>query len=157
MERQRPEHEAAKKLEETEDAREFSVVSQPRDSGQGPVRILIVEDDCLISEGLRDACHEAGYDVVGIAVDAAQAISVAERERPDLVLMDIQLSGGSDGVEAASLLRERFGIRSIFTTAHSDPHTLERGKRADPAGWLVKPYDGTRLLHVMQRALNSAF
>jgi DNA-binding NarL/FixJ family response regulator len=139
MERQRAEHETAKKVEATQDAAEFSVVSQPRDPGRAPVRILIVEDDCLISEGLRHACHEAGYDVVGIAVDAAQAISLA------------------DGVEAASLLRERFGIRSIFTTAHNDPHTLERGKRADPAGWLVKPYDGTRLLHVIQRALNSAF
>jgi DNA-binding NarL/FixJ family response regulator len=118
---------------------------------------LIVEDDYLISEGLRHACDEAGYDVVGIAVEAVQAISVAERERPDLVLMDIRLSGGSDGVEAASLLRERFGIRSIFTTAYNDPHTLERGKRADPAGWLVKPYDDERLLNVIQRALNSAF
>jgi CheY-like chemotaxis protein len=118
---------------------------------------LIVEDDYLISEGLRHACLEAGYNEVGIAVEAAQAISIAERERPDLVLMDIKLSGGSDGVEAASLLRERFGIRSIFTTAYNDPHTLERGKRADPAGWLVKPYDGARVLQVIQRALNSTF
>jgi DNA-binding NarL/FixJ family response regulator len=117
---------------------------------------LIVEDDYLISEGLRQACHEAGYDVVDIAVDAAQAISIAEHERPDLVLMDIKLRGGSDGVEAASLLRERFGIRSTFTTAYNDPATLARGNRADPAGWLFKPYDGARLLHVIQRALNSA-
>jgi two-component system, response regulator PdtaR len=116
---------------------------------------LIVENDCLIAEALRHACDEAGYNVVGIAVDAAQTISIAERERPDLVLMDIKLSGGSDGVEAASLLRKRFGIGSIFTTAYNDPHTLERGKRADPVGWLFKPYDGARLLHVIQRALNS--
>jgi DNA-binding NarL/FixJ family response regulator len=119
---------------------------------------LIVEDDFLISEGLRHACHEVGYDVVGITADAAEAISVAERERPDLVLMDIKLkSGGSDGIETARLLRERFGIKSIFTTAYNDPDTRKRAKRADPAGWLFKPYDRAHLVALVRRALNSAF
>jgi DNA-binding NarL/FixJ family response regulator len=115
---------------------------------------LIVEDDFLISEGLRHVCHEAGYVVVGITADAAEAISVAERERPDLVLMDIKLSGGSDGVETASLLRERFGIKAIFTTAYNDPDTRRRGRRADPAGWLLKPYERERLVQLVRRALN---
>ncbi len=131
-------------------------MSQPHDPARGSVRILIVEDDYLISEGLHEACHEAGYDVVGVAVDATQAISIAERERPDLVLMNIKLSGGSDGVETARLLRERFCIKSIFTTAYNDSDTLERGRCADPAGWLFKPYDGARLLQVIQRSLNPA-
>jgi two-component system, response regulator PdtaR len=128
-------------------------VSEPRDPGRGPVRILIVEDNYLISEGLRDASHEAGYDVVGIATDAAQAISIAERERPDLVLMDIQLSSDSDWVETAILLRERFSIESMFTTAYDDPDTRKRGKRADPAGWLFKPYDRARLVKIVRRTL----
>lgn len=115
--------------------------------------ILIVEDEFLIASECEWILSDAGFEVLGIAADEQEALSLAEQTRPDLVLMDIRLARGGDGVEAATLIRSRCGIRSLFVSAHGDPDTQSRGSAADPVGWLVKPYTPNMLLKAIDEAL----
>ena len=115
--------------------------------------ILIVEDEFLIASECEWILSDAGFEVLGIAADEQEALSLAEQTRPDLVLMDIRLARGGDGVEAATLIRSRCGIRSLFVSAHGDPDTQSRGSAADPVGWLAKPYTPNMLLKAVDEAL----
>jgi two-component system, response regulator PdtaR len=114
----------------------------------GPVtgRLLIVEDNWVVAIEMEAALLDAGYDVLGIAVSANEAVDVCDRERPDMVLMDIRLQGGSDGVAAAVEIRERFGISSVFVSAHDDPETRARAAAAKPLGWIPKPVTSSELI-----------
>src|SRR3954452_7016669 len=94
-------------------------------SEAGRPRILIVEDEILIAMDLQDRLENLGYEVPGRADTAEMALSLATTCAPDLILMDIRLRGGSDGIEAASAVREKLDIPVIFLTSHSDPETLE--------------------------------
>jgi DNA-binding response OmpR family regulator len=109
-------------------------------------RVLIVEDEWVLAASAEAALEDANYTVVGIAVSADEAVRLAGAERPDLVLMDIRLRGMRNGIDAAREIRERFGIRSLFVTANSDPETQRQGGMADPAGWLQKPVSGEDLV-----------
>ena len=84
-------------------------------------RLLIVEDDFLVALELEHQLRAAGFDITGVAATAAEAIEWAGADRPDLAIMDIRLAGPSDGIEAAFELHMRYGIRSIFASAHADP------------------------------------
>jgi CheY-like chemotaxis protein len=83
-------------------------------------RILIVEDQYFVAIDSEATLHGAGFECVGLATTAKQAVDMAEREQPDLVLMDIRLASRTDGVDAAVVIYERLGIRSIFCSAHAD-------------------------------------
>jgi two-component system, response regulator PdtaR len=122
-------------------------------SHTGPIRILIVEDEFLIAMECEWILTNAGYDVVGTAADEQQAVQLAERARPDLVLMDVRLARGGDGIEVAKSIRSRCGIRSLFVSAHEDPETQFRARAIDPMGWLVKPYSAGMLLEAVEKAI----
>jgi two-component system, response regulator PdtaR len=127
--------------------------SSPDPAAAVAPRILIVDDDFFITMESEMTLREAGFVVVGTAATAEDAVRLAEQHRPDLVLMDIRLAGPRDGVAAACELRESFGIPSLYVTAHSDPQTRARGDRAQPLGWLEKPFSGPRLLQAVKAAL----
>lgn len=118
-----------------------------------PHRIQIVEDDYFISMQIEDALTAAGYEIVGIAPDRREAIALAARTTPDLVLMDIRLARGSDGVETAIELRRRYGLRCVFVTAHADPITRARADPAQPLGWVTKPFTAAGLVGIVTAAL----
>lgn len=114
-------------------------------AGTGPSssrgRVLIVEDEYFVALDAEDALSAAGFTVVGVATTAEEAAEMAAAERPDMVLMDVRLAGLRDGIDAAAEIRARFGILSLFATAHSDAATRSRGAAvAAPLGWLSKPY-----------------
>jgi DNA-binding NarL/FixJ family response regulator len=109
-------------------------------------RVLVVEDDFLVAGEVEFVLAEAGFDVIGPAATAADAIRLAAESKPDLVIMDVRLAGPSDGIEAATQIYRELGIRSLFATAHSDGHTVARGKAANPLGWVAKPYSPVSLL-----------
>lgn len=119
----------------------------------GAARILIVEDEVLIAMECEWILSNAGYEVVGTAADEHQALSLAERARPDLMLMDVRLARGGDGIEVAKSIRSRFGIRSLFVSAHGDRETRSRSRGIDHLGWLVKPYTAGMLLDAVDEAL----
>jgi len=117
-----------------------------------PVRVLLVEDDFLIASEIEAALREAGFDVVGTAASADIALAMAAAGAPELAIMDVRLSGARDGIEAALELYSRFGLRSLFATAHSDPATQARAQPAMPLGWISKPYELEDLIEEIRAA-----
>ena len=117
-------------------------------------RILIVEDEQITAEDLRDILGEFGYTVTGVVSNGAAAIECAQRELPDMALMDIRIKGDMDGTETALVLRERFNIPVVYLTAHADPTTSERAKAASPLGYITKPFKQPTLQASIEIALH---
>jgi len=116
-------------------------------------RILVVEDERITAEDLRDILTDLGYSVTAVVSTGADAIRQAERTTPELVLMDIRIQGDMDGVEAARIIRERFQIPAVYLTAHADQETLDRAKLAEPLGYIVKPFQESELQASIEMAL----
>jgi two-component system, response regulator PdtaR len=110
-----------------------------------PLRVLIVEDEFFISLHTSALLQALGHTVVAVVVSADDAVAMAEREQPDVVLMDIRLIGSRDGIDAAHEIHTRFGIESIFVTANTDPQTRTRAAAVNPMGFLEKPLTEERL------------
>ena len=89
-------------------------------------RALIVEDEFLIALDLEETMFKIGFDVCALAASASKARSLAMREQPDVVLVDVCLEGGREGIEIARWLREVCHVPVVFVTAHSDEETIER-------------------------------
>ncbi len=102
--------------------------------------ILIVEDEAIVAQEIKICLENMGHSVVSIASRGEEAIGKAEEKRPDLILMDIQLKGQMDGIEAADIIQSRFDIPVIFLTAHYDDERLERAKSTRPYGYVLKPF-----------------
>lgn len=115
-------------------------------------RVLIVEDEGVVAwdmeRGLKD--H---YDVIGVARSGDEALAKAESSRPDVILMDVRIHGELDGIQTAQILRERHDIPIIYLTAHGDAETLERARRTEPYGYLLKPFKQSDLLSAVQVAI----
>ena len=118
---------------------------EAQDVRMNPLRVLIVEDEFYISLHTQGLLQALGHVVVAVAVSADQAVRIAERERPDVVLMDIRLTGPRDGIDAADEISHRFGIASIFVTANADRETRRRAEAVQPLGFLEKPLTEQRL------------
>ena len=125
----------------------------PATGGTELPRILIVEDEYLVSVELEARLSEAGFEVVGVATTASEALRLAAAERPVLIVMDIRLAGRQDGIDAAVSIYNTTGIRCIFATAHSEPQMRARAKAAYPLGWLSKPYQVDALVAMIRAAL----
>ncbi|MEZ2210607.1 response regulator [Sinorhizobium sp. CB7] len=115
---------------------------------------MIVEDDFLIAMEMEDALTQAGFEVI-LACSGEEALAIAGERNPALTIMDIRLPGALDGVDAALALFQNHRLRSIFSTAHSDPDTRARAAPAQPAGWLVKPYTMPSLVSAVRAALDA--
>lgn len=124
-----------------------------RQEGAPAPRVMIVEDEFIVALDLETTLEGAGFEVVGVASNAADAVLIAEQQRPSVVVMDVRIAGERDGIEAAVEIYERFGIRSLFATAYRDPATLARASHANAAGWLTKPYSSQALITAVQAAL----
>lgn len=122
--------------------------------GVNPARILIAEDDPTIARYLEITLTRFGYSVAATIASGEEAIRKASALRPDLVLMDIGLSGSLDGVSAARAIRENHQIPVIYLTAHSDEETLRRAKVSGPFGYLIKPIHSPELRCMIEVALH---
>ncbi len=118
-----------------------------------PARILIVEDESLVAADLQERLQHFGYTVPAIADNATDAVARALECQPDLVLMDIQLKGGTDGVAAAARIRDQRDLPVLYLTAHSDPDTLRRARVTEPFAYLVKPFEEHELRASIEMAL----
>jgi CheY-like chemotaxis protein len=108
-------------------------------------RILIVEDEQIIAADLRNKLWRMGHEVVGMAIAADEAISIAELVRPDLVLMDVQLEGEMTGTEAARIIQERTGSQVIFITAYPGVFLRDPAQMTEPGICLGKPFSRIQL------------
>lgn len=116
--------------------------------------VLIVEDERIVAKDLQQTLGGLGYDAFDIASSADEALSKASLRCPDVVLMDIRIAGALDGIDAAQVLRQRFGIPVVYLTAHADEATLERAKQTEPYGFLVKPLRVSELRSTLEIALH---
>ena len=114
-----------------------------------PLRIAIAEDDWLIAEYLCGELAALGHAVVGRARTGQELISLVERERPDLVLADVRLKDGSDGLAAAKEIQERFDVPAMAATGHL---TAAEAESAGLLGILSKPYSPYDLRTVLDGA-----
>ena len=121
-----------------------------RDFVRRPLRVVVVEDEMIISMDLQMLLEELQVEVVGTAISAEEADAVVAAERPDVVTMDINIQGDRDGVTAANEIFEKYGIRSIFVSAYGDAATMGRAEPAKPFGWVRKPIDKAELDQVLQ-------
>jgi DNA-binding response OmpR family regulator len=109
-------------------------------------RALIVEDEILIALDLEATISTLGFDVCDLAPNGNEARTLAMREQPDIVLMDVSLDGGREGIEAARWLREVCGTPIVFVTSYTDHDTLARiHERVPGAPVLSKPVYRQRL------------
>jgi two-component system, response regulator PdtaR len=120
-----------------------------------PVRVLLVEDEILTAMDIEYILQQLGYEVCGIAASAPEAVQAADDLRPDLVLMDIRLAHGTDGIQAAGDIRTRLGIASLYLSAHTDAATLNRAQATQPLGFIAKPYTQAQLEAALRAAVAS--
>jgi DNA-binding LytR/AlgR family response regulator len=106
----------------------------------GEIKVMIVEDELIIAEDIRSKLSGLGYNVTGIATDVKEAESLLQKNSPDIVMLDIILRDGDDGIALAEIIRNQYNIPFIFLTSHADKATIERAKRVKPDGYLVKPF-----------------
>lgn len=117
--------------------------------------VLIVEDQMLIAWHLNDLIEGAGHRVLAIARDPGEAVAAAAKERPDLALMDIRLHGGTSGLDAARMLFEGWGVRSIYLSANLDPGTRAQAEQFQPLGFVGKPFLPSDVIDAVQRAVRA--
>jgi PAS domain S-box-containing protein len=118
-----------------------------------PTKILIVEDETITAMELELNLQAKGHEVVAKTDNGEDAIEKAEQLKPDLILMDIRLRGDMDGIEASHIIRERFQIPVVFTTAYLDQERIDRSKLALPFGYVLKPVREQDLNVTMEMAL----
>jgi CheY-like chemotaxis protein len=118
-------------------------------------KILVVEDESEVAETLKIMLKKFGYNVVGCENLAEDAIQKAGELRPDLVLMDIELAGEMDGVQAADTIRKKYHIPVIYITAICDTKTLERVGASVPYGYILKPFTENELHTVIEISLDT--
>lgn len=115
--------------------------------------ILIVEDEAIVAADLASKLRQLGYEPVGTAANGEEAVSLASRLCPQLVLMDIWLQGPMDGITVAETIGRVQDTPVVYLTAHSDPATLARAKLTGPFGYILKPFDERELATQIELAL----
>ena len=116
-------------------------------------KIMIVEDDPTAAEFLARSLTSLGYEVVAVAHSGREAIANVVAARPDLILMDISLQGGLDGVATAEQINDCLDLPIIFLTACNDSTTFERAKHTNAFAYLSKPVDINQLSHCVDLTL----
>ena len=119
-------------------------------------KIMIIEDEALVAEDIKAHLEEWGHHVSTIIGSGENALTLLEGSRPDLVLMDIVLSGKIDGIDVAEVINEKYHIPVIYLTAYTDREKVERAQATQPYGYLVKPFDDRELRTTIDMALYKA-
>jgi len=103
--------------------------------------ILIVEDEVMLSTWLKMQLEDEGYLVCGCITTGEEAIEFVKETKPDVILMDINLIGEIDGIEAAEIITEKSNIPIIFMTGYEEPEVYERAQKTKPIAYLTKPVE----------------
>ena len=119
------------------------------------VKIGIVEDEMIIASVIQDCLKKLNYEVVEPVISFNDAIEMLYTEQPDMVLIDIRISGNKDGIELAEYIRENYSIPFIYLTANSDKETLTRAKKTNPNAYLLKPFTQSDLYTAIEIGLNN--
>ncbi len=115
--------------------------------------ILIVEDENIVALHIKTILQHLHHKILGPVKSGEAAVELAEKQKPDLILMDIKLSGDLDGIEAASIINKTSNIPVVYLTAFNDETTLRRASISDPFGFIVKPFDEKELKNTIEMAM----
>jgi two-component system, response regulator PdtaR len=116
-------------------------------------KILVVDDEAIITMQLEERLSVMGYTVSGMAVSGEDAVDKARITRPDLVLMDIVMPGKMNGIEAAKIITKELDIPVVFVTAYADDTIIEKAKSVRPYGYIVKPFNELEIKAAVEVAL----
>ncbi|MDV2989379.1 MAG: response regulator [Dehalogenimonas sp.] len=119
-------------------------------------KILVVEDEGITAQDIQMSLEDMGYEVIGPAANGDDALALAEEHQPVLALMDIVLKGPHSGIATAIELKNRFTIPVVYLTAYADAATLQQAKKAEPLGYLTKPFNENDLRAAVEIALYKA-
>jgi two-component system, cell cycle sensor histidine kinase and response regulator CckA len=115
--------------------------------------ILVVEDESIVAANIEMRLQSLGYQVPAVVDSSDEALEAISTKRPDLVLMDIRITGQFDGITTAEMIRTRYAIPVIYLTAYTDDETLQRARHTEPYGYLLKPFDVNELRTAIELAL----
>lgn len=119
------------------------------------IKIGVVEDEMVIADTICLTLKKLGYHTTPTSPNYNQAIKMVEEENPDLLLIDVNLGGGKDGIDLAHYIREKYTTPLIFLTANSDAATIERAKKVKPNAYLVKPFNKNDLYAAIEIAISN--
>jgi two-component system, response regulator PdtaR len=120
--------------------------------GNTGLRVLVVEDEAMVSDFILAILEDSPHHVVGVAETGADALRLAEAGSPDVALVDIKLRGAMDGVELAGQLRQRSpDIHIVFASGSHDPANRARAEALAPDAFLKKPFMPGQLLAALDR------
>lgn len=119
------------------------------------LKIGIIEDELIIARTIINTLDELGYNHCGPAISYTEALELLEKEKPDFLLLDINLSGKKDGIDVAEKVNELYKIPFIFLTANSDIITIDRAKRVKPHAYIVKPFTKEELFAAIEIAFSN--
>jgi len=117
-------------------------------------RIIIVEDEGIVALQIKTSLEQRGYAVAGIFASGEEVLANINAASADLVLMDMKLQGDLDGIQAADLLHTQYALPVIFLTAHSEEDMIERAKKVEPYGYILKPFNAQELYIAVEVALH---
>ncbi len=122
-------------------------------TGDSSARILVVEDGLIMARDIERRLTTMGYRSAGLAATGEDAVRKARDNHPDLVLMDVNLKGSIDGIQAAQEIRLAADIPIVYVTGYSDDATLLRARVTEPFGFLLKPFEERELRTIIEIAL----
>ncbi len=117
-------------------------------------RILIVEDENIVALDIKRCLTKRGFEIVKITNNSEDAIKTAMKERPDLILMDIDLKGKINGIQTAKIINKDIELPIVFLTAYSDESSIERAKDINPHGYILKPFNDIELCTAIEVAFS---
>jgi len=116
-------------------------------------RILVVEDELIVAMNIESKLQELGYEVIDVVDNGKDAIDRALETKPDLILMDIVLKGEMDGIEVVRRINSTMDVPVIYLTAYSDDEVIQRAKRTEPYGYILKPFKKGEIKATIEIAL----
>ena len=118
------------------------------------ITILVVEDEVLIGLMLVKKLRSLGYRVAEVVTSGEEAVEVAGKTVPTVILMDVTLAGTMDGIEAATIIKKRFGIPIIIFTGYNDAHLYHQARQADPVAILAKMAPLSDIVSAIEKAVS---
>lgn len=119
------------------------------------LKVGVIEDELVIARTILNSLSELGYTHCGPAISYTEALEMLEQNKPDLVLLDIQLAGRKNGFDVAEQLNSTYAIPFIFLTANSDVETIDRAKKVSPHAYIVKPFTKEELYAAIEIAFHN--
>lgn len=116
------------------------------------IRLLVVEDEPMIAENIISQLTDSSFTAKWLAIDYDEAIHHLEKGKPDMALLDVNLSEEKDGIDIAGYIKKTLNIPFVFLTSYSDKPTLDRAKATEPYGYVVKPFHKNTLMATLEIA-----